>query len=88
MFKELFTEASRFKTQDLIRILVDNGYRTYKNKTPNRMHEFHNKKKIVSIASDEDGVATIFRIRDYDIKNGKTLEFKTIKDFEKIIGEK
>ncbi len=86
MIREILVEAkNKFKLQVLIKILVNNEYRTYKNKVPNRMHEFHNNSKIVSIGANEEGIATIFRIRDYDIKNGTSFKFNNLKEFEDIL---
>ena len=86
MFKEMFVESKGFDLKDLIKILNTEGYDQYKNKVPNRMHEYHNKGIIVSMGTDNGGKSmNIFRVRDYDKNNGKKFTPKTLEEFTKII---
>lgn len=82
-FRDLLNESQELKLKDLIQELQKYGYHQYKNPTPNKMHEYTNKIKIVSLGqykSSGDNI-DVFRIRDYDIKNGNSFKPKNIEEF-------
>ncbi len=91
-FREYITEEASFDLKVLIKILNTEGYSSYKNKTPNRMHEYHNKGIIISLGGDngitDNKKVTSFRIRDFDVKNGARFTPKDIKEFTKMIRNK
>lgn len=86
-FREFINEGQELKLTDLIQELQKHGYRQYKNPTPNKMHEYTNKIKIVSLGQYKSSGNNIdvFRIRDYDIKNGNSFKPKNIEEFIEII---
>lgn len=81
-FRELLEENLNLK--DLIKILNEEGYSQYKSEKPNRMHEYHNKGIIVSMASD-GRVMTVFKVRDYDKQNEIEFTPKSNENFRTII---
>ena len=85
--ESFIAESSFLRLKDLIEELQKHGYKQYKNVTPNKMHEYTNNKKIVSLGqykatADE---IDVFRIRDFDINNGNSFKPKNIEEFIEII---
>lgn len=85
--ESVISESSFLRLKDLIEELQKHGYKQYKNATPNKMHEYTNNKKIVSLGqykatADE---IDVFRIRDFDIKNGNSFKPKNIEEFIEMI---
>ena len=88
-FKNLFeVKKTGFDLQKLSNILYKEGYDQYDNPMPNKMHEFQNKRLIISIGADSGGNMSIFRVRDFDVKNGITFRFDTYDQFTEIIKNK
>ena len=85
-FKEWFTEKNGFELKNLIKALRKEGYSQYKNKIPNRMHEYTNGDIIISMGTSNNGKSMdIFKVRTDDKKDDTKIEPKSLEHFTKII---
>lgn len=74
--------------KEIQKILKEENFKKYKNKNKNKMDEFTNNILIIScgksLENNNEGY-DIFRIRDFDISNGKSKHPQSLEDFKNLL---